>query len=548
MRKEIVEADVLCIGGGIAGLMAAIRASELGAKVVVAEKGNTLRSGAGACGNDHFQCYIPEFHGADFEAFMEQMNFGQMAERIRTKSKEFLHTWLLNTFDIIKLWDSWGIPMKYKGKWEFAGHYYPGQVPKHLKYAGQNQKPVLTREALGKGAQIMNRVMVFDLIGDDGVIGALGVDTREDRIIGFRTKSAILGTGSCKRLYPGPTPGWMSNLTHPFSITGDGRAMAYRLGAELANMELAGRHAGPKYLSRCGQATWIGILKDPRGKPIGPFLEKPDRRYGDMTTELYKGVFEDYMRSGKGPVYMDCTEISDEDYEYMKYWLKNEGNVSLLDHLEKERIDFRKNPVEFMSYEISTRGSISTDELAKTSMRGLYAAGDESFGEISPAAVFGWVAGEDAAKFAKKAELADAAKINEKMEEKESLLTEIRSREAGPDWREVNIALQQLMYDYAGPIRSETLLTAGHEYIKRLKGKAYQSILARNQHELTRCLEVFDLLELGELIFITAKERKETRGLHVRTDYPFTNPLLDQLLIVKKVNEKPVTEWREIRS
>jgi succinate dehydrogenase/fumarate reductase flavoprotein subunit len=220
----------------------------------------------------------------------------------------------------------------------------------------------------------------------------------------------------------------------------------------------------------------------------------------------------------------------------------------LLDHLEKERIDLRKNPIEFMSYEINTRGSISTDELGKTSMRGLYAAGDESFGEISPAAVFGWVAGEDAAKFARKAELADAGKINEKMEEKESLLAEIRSREAGADWKEVNIALQQLMYDYAGPIRSETLLTAGHEYIKRLKEKAYQSILARNQHELTRCLEVFDLLELGELVFVTAKERKETRGLHVRTDYPFTNPLLDQLLIVKKVNEKPVTEWREIKS
>ena len=140
MIKEIVEADVLCVGGGIAGLMAAIRASELGADVVVAEKGNTLRSGAGACGNDHFQCYIPEFHGADFDAFMEQMNFGQMAVTLRMKSREVMRAWLLNTFDIVKMWDSWGIPMKYKGKWEFAGHYYPGHVPKHLKYAGMDQK------------------------------------------------------------------------------------------------------------------------------------------------------------------------------------------------------------------------------------------------------------------------------------------------------------------------------------------------------------------------------------------------------------------------
>ena len=53
MKREIVETDVLCIGGGIAGLMAAIRAREVGAKVVVADKANTLRSGAGATGNDH---------------------------------------------------------------------------------------------------------------------------------------------------------------------------------------------------------------------------------------------------------------------------------------------------------------------------------------------------------------------------------------------------------------------------------------------------------------------------------------------------------------
>ena len=68
---------------------------------------------------------------------------------------------------------------------------------------------------------------------------------------------------------------------------------------------------------------------------------------------------------------------------------------------------------------------------------------------------------------------------------------------------------------------------------------------AQNQHELMHCLETLDLLEVGELIFITARERKETRGRHVRPDYPFTNPLLSgKLLTVKKVDGKPVTEWR----
>ena len=60
MAVERIASDVLCIGGGIGSLMAAIRASELGARVVVADKGNTLHSGNGGVGCDHFQCYIPE--------------------------------------------------------------------------------------------------------------------------------------------------------------------------------------------------------------------------------------------------------------------------------------------------------------------------------------------------------------------------------------------------------------------------------------------------------------------------------------------------------
>ena len=73
LKEEFVETDVLCIGGGIAGLMAAIRARELGANVVVVEKGNALFSGRGRAGNDHFWCYIPEVHGTDIGVVHEGM-------------------------------------------------------------------------------------------------------------------------------------------------------------------------------------------------------------------------------------------------------------------------------------------------------------------------------------------------------------------------------------------------------------------------------------------------------------------------------------------
>jgi len=545
MKTEMVEADVLCVGGGIVGLMAAIRASELGAKVIVVDKANTMRSGAAATGNDHFACYIPEVHGPDIDMVISETALTQQGPRL--EDRERARFWYKKAFDIVKLWDSWGIPMKYEGKYEFAGHRFPGlSHPGMLKYAGQMQKPILTKQAISRGVKIVNRTMVIELLGGDSITGAIGIDTREDKLTVFSAKSVILGTGLIMRLYLGPTPGWMFNLYHPGTVSGDGRAMAYRVGAELENMEVLGHHAGPRYFSRAGQGTWIGVVKDPQDKPVGPFLTKPDRRYSDIIVEVRKELFSDYEKSGRGPLYMDCRGISDKDMKYMMHWLKHEGNTSLIDYLNEEDIDIRKNAIEFMTYGTDCKGRIRCNAKAETSLAGLYAAGDETIGGISAAATFGWVAGDNAAGYAKEAKspgLDNKAKT--KIEEKERLLNEIRGREIGPDWKEVNIALQQIMNDYAGTLRSEVLLEAGLSHLRRLKDKAHATMTAKNQHELMRSLETLNLLDLGELVFVAAGERKETRGSHVRIDYPFTNPLLNKLLVVKKAADKPATEWRE---
>jgi succinate dehydrogenase/fumarate reductase flavoprotein subunit len=186
----------------------------------------------------------------------------------------------------------------------------------HIKYHGRFQKDVLIREAKDRGAEIMNRIMVCELLRNGkGVTGAIGAHTREDKVIVFKAKAVILGTGKCSRLYPSLTPGWMFNDPHGGVQTGDGRAMAYRAGAELQNVELPQRHIGPKYFTRFGQATWIGVLKDPQGKPVGPFVTKPSRKYGDMIMEVNKQVAEQYTQSGKGPLYMDCTDTTEDDHE-----------------------------------------------------------------------------------------------------------------------------------------------------------------------------------------------------------------------------------------
>lgn len=543
MEREMLEADVLCVGGGPAGLMAAIHASELGAKVVVAEKGNTLRSGAAATGNDHFNCFLPERHGEIGPIVSARMRMGGI------RNREIARAQLEKSFDIVKLWESWGIPMKYKGEYEFAGHAYPGATEPRtsLKFHGRDLKPILTREALKRGINIVNRVMVSDLVSYDNCIGAVGVHTREKKVLGFQAKCVVLGTGILTRLYPSPTPAWMFNIGRSPATTGDGRAMAYRLGAELVGLEQPRRWAGPKYFAKHGKATWVGVLRDPQGDPVGPFVTKPDRRYGDATSDIYSTVFEDYQNSGKGPVYLDCGGISDEDFNYMRHWFTHEGISSILDIFENENIDPRENPVEFSTYEMLPLGGICHNERAETSVQGLYAAGDELVGGgLAGASVFGWVAGENAAVYAKGREPGNRSEIKAKIDETESLTQKILHRDVGADWKEINIALQQIMQDYSGAVRSETLLRAGLNSLRRLKKKAHTESIAENQHELTRCLEVFDLLDLGELVFSMAMERKETRGRHIRSDYPFTNPLMNKMLVVKKINGLPVMQWRDV--
>lgn len=542
------QADLLVIGGGIAGLMAAIRAAELGLDVIVADKSNVRYSGAGATGNDHFQCYIPDYHGTDFNAWIEEFQTGQQAT---IRDIEFIRTWMSRSFEIVRLWDAWGIPMKYQGRWEFAGHGLPGDMLNHLHYAGKHQKKILEGEARKRGATIVNRVLCCDLLrAGNRVCGALGVDTRADAVHEFQARGVVLGTGSAIRLYPGCTPASLFNARLCPNCVGDGRAMAYRAGAELASLEIPVFRCGPAYFARAGKASWGGVLRDPHGTPVGPFVTRPDNKYGDPVVDVYQDIFMDYRDAAQGPVYMDCTGLDAQGVAYMTHWLDNEGNVAILDFLKKEGRDIGSTPVEFRSYdrELSPRGGVLYDERARASLPGLYAAGDEFFGGISCAAVFGWVAGESAAEDIRA--LGEAPVPDESGSDLLEALNSIRSREAGPrhaTWQETNYAVQQIMGDYAGIPRSETTLKAGADNLARIARRARATLAAANPHELARCAEVLNLLEVGRLILLAARERRETRGKHIRRDYPFTNPHLNKLLVLRREGDTDQVEWRAVR-
>lgn len=552
IRNEIVKTDFLVVGGGIAGLQAAIAAGEKGIDVVVAEKADTRRSGCGANGNDHFACYIPECHGDDFDLVLRQVNMTMDGGPWQDPS--MLKLWLSRSYEVVQKWESIGIDMRPTGEWNFEGHSVPGNQRYHLKFDGKNQKSALTKAALDNGARILNKTVVNEILtGDDGrVVGAIAVDISEDEpeMVIIQTKSILIAAGAASRLYPGITPAYMFNDAGCPANTGAGQAMAYRAGARLANLEMAGGHAGPRYFARGGKGTWIGLTSDIHGNCITPYQDKPSRQNGDIASDIWPGSYRDRMRDGTGPSYMNCTQTTDEDLDYMLHTaMVSEGIDSITDHLDQRNISLRDSMIEFGSYNIglSTQG-IDIDIHAMSTIPGLYAAGNvvgNVKGNVSGAAIIGMVAGEHAAEYVKTVDETDVAD-HPMIAQKQELYTRLMEGGTGAHWKEAASTLQNIMNDYAGlQVRSETLLTAGLTYLRQLKAEAHDSLGAENAHELMRTLEVLDLMDIGEALLLMALNRKETRGSHKRSDYTYTNMLLnDKFQTIEKHGDEVVLDYR----
>lgn len=553
LEKETLKVDVLVIGGGLAGCMAAIRASEVcgSENVLLVEKANVQRSGNAGTGVDHTWSYMPEYH-EPLGFTIEQLVEDHVKAMGNLQDRDIIYTIATTIKDRLVDMEKWGFPVKTNGEWNYVKKIH--RVPTFLHWAGRDQKVLFAKQMAKRNIPVLNRVVIADLIKEKNrIAGAIGVGVREPKFYNILAKSTVITTGGIARLFPGPTSWEFNRATHP-QCTGDGVAMAYRAGVEVSGMEFLYLHTGLKNFHKKGRGSWIGITEDARGKPIGKVREGVDRKKINLSVESpgdMRGAYEE----GRGPVLMNCSETPDEDIAYMKWALMNEGNITTLRYLEEKGIDLKKYRIEFSVYEPELRAGIIIDTKAATSLPGLFAAGD-TLGNIkrgvSPCAfAMGWIAGESAADHAKGENFGELKGVGAFIDEKRALFNTFLDRETGASWKEATAACQDTMNWYGGTIRYASLLRAGLAHMQRIRRDSTESLKAKNLHELMHCISALNLMDVGESSMVSALERKESRKTlrenFIRVDYPEENGEMDKMLILSLIDGKPVFQWRDPR-
>lgn len=308
-EERLVDADVLILGGGIAGCHAAIHARRRGARVVVLEKGATKWSGNGGAGVDHWlsACTNP----------CSQVSPEEFTERAMADSQGYdcgpvRYVNAKEGWDALLDCERMGVQIRdvhgaFKGA-EFRDDQtrllfaYDYRSRYDLRVYGYNMKPCLHREMQRLGVEILDRVMVTSLLtveGEQGprVIGATGLHTRTGEFWIVQAKATILATGLPGRIWLFSTEN-RPTFRDP-NLTGDGTAAAWEAGAAFARLEESYPDSGPlgyiPYGVGNAHNTWHGCsIVDANGKEV-PWVDRDGHEFNTIAERFRPSPGQRFM-------------------------------------------------------------------------------------------------------------------------------------------------------------------------------------------------------------------------------------------------------------
>jgi succinate dehydrogenase/fumarate reductase flavoprotein subunit len=524
MNTIEMEVDVLVIGGGTAGPMAAAKAREKNPalRVLVMEKANVKRSGAISMGMDGLNNAVIPGHATP-EQYVKEItvaNDGIVNQKTVMK-------YATSSFDMIQELDSWGV----KFEKDETGDYAVKKVHHIGTYVlpmpeGHNMKKVLYRQLKKRRVEITNRLMATRLLLDeDGAIaGAMAVDSRTADFYVIRSKTVILATGAAGRLGM-PSSGYLFGTYENPTNAGDGYSLAYHAGAELSGIEcfqinpLIKDYNGPS----CAYVT--GPFGGYTANANGDRFIECDYWSGQMMMEFYKE-----LEGGNGPVFLKMDHLAEETIATIEEILHTNERPSRGRFHEGRGLDYRSGMVEMHISEIGlcsghSGSGVWVNERAETTVPGLYAAGDLAcvpHNYMLGAFVYGKLAGESAAEYCANHALlpVDSAQIEEE-----------RKRVWGPldvvdglPPSQVEYKLRRMVNDYLQPPKVTRKMEIGLQRFAEIE-EDLARMSATNPHELMRAMEIHAIRDCAEMAAQASLYRKESRwGLyHYRVDYPEKN-------------------------
>lgn len=593
-QEVCVESDVLVLGGGIAGCFAALSAARRGQKVVLVEKGATIRSGSAGTGFDHWEsaCTNPcsKVTSKEIaEAYVDEQDHlsNGIAHYIcceegwdRLLDLEEIGGKIRDTEDAFKGADFRDDETKLMFAYDYENKFT-------LRVWGSTFKPALYRELKKLGVEIYDYTEATSLLtvtekGRKRGAGAVGMNTHTGKITVFRSKATILAMSRPARiwLFNADLPGLCE--FRPFNSIGSGHAMGWRAGVEFTMMEKSVRAefsaAGssfPPYSAGNNHNTWYACtMVDSRGVEI-PYLDRDGNELKTVKERFlpvkgqkfflkggvidepkyeYRGPetvpFDELMKRGyKLPFYADMSRMPKFEREVI--WgmmIGNEGKtqIPVLDYYNRRGFDPEKKAMQVYgtgwtsaSFSDDERqlfgapGGIMHDWDLKTNIDGIYAGGDQLFGSDCAgfAAATGYYAARKASDYANTVCLAEIDR--KQVDEEIKRLYAPMYIEKGYSWKELNWAIAKCMRNYCGAVKNEALLVQGLDLLRSYREEIVPKLSCHNPHELVRTHEVLDILQVAEIILEACRMRKSSSKplCFTRSDYPELDPESDRHFI-----------------
>ncbi|MBU9440276.1 fumarate reductase/succinate dehydrogenase flavoprotein subunit [Burkholderia multivorans] len=524
MNTHVLEYDIVVVGGGTAGPMAAIKAKERdpSLRVLLLEKANVKRSGAISMGMDGLNNAVIPGHATP-EQYTREITIANDG----IVDQEAVHAYATHSFATIEQLDRWGVKFEKDG----TGDYAVKKVHHMGSYVlpmpeGHDIKKVLYRQLKRARIAITNRIVATRVLTDahGNASGVLGFDCRTAEFHVIRAKAVILCCGAAGRLGL-PASGYLMGTYENPTNAGDGYAMAYHAGAALANLEcfqinpLIKDYNGPA----CAYVT--GPLGGFTANGKGERFIECDYWSGQMMWEFYQE-----LQSGNGPVFLKLDHLAEETIQTIEQILHTNERPSRGRFHAGRGTDYRQQMVEMHISEIGfcsghSASGVYVNARAETTVPGLYAAGDMAavpHNYMLGAFTYGGFAGQNAADYVAGRELApvDAAQV----ETERARVFAPLAREHGLAPAQVEYKLRRMVNDYLQPPKVTRKMEIGLQRFADI-AEDIEAIKATHPHELMRAAEVRAIRDCAEMAARASLFRTESRwGLyHHRVDYPHRN-------------------------